>query len=244
MQPLHFAATVGHLAILKRLVSVPQIDTGALDALGHGAFYYSFVKGYEIMSRLLCGREDVYLNSRDRYAQTPLHHASENGHSGIVKLLLRLRAVEVNARDHDEQTPLMLAVNQGDSNTGELLLKCPGVDANVKTKGGWTTFMDGMLHYKGHEGVGKTLLRHPGFDANGQTELGWTALIHAASNGHEEVVDILLQAPRTDLSATGKDWMGNAHLTAVGHAHAGGHENVAEKLDKAMPRQRSLNLPG
>jgi ankyrin repeat protein len=89
------------------------------------------------------------LNARDKNSWTPLHLASERGHSGIAVLLLKFGA-EVDAQDKDGMTPLHLASHDRDQHhilsykenyqntkTAQQLLE-HGASAHVRNKNGQT----------------------------------------------------------------------------------------------------------
>ena len=64
---------------------------------------------------------DVQINSKDEYGQTPLHLGAENGHEMTVKLLLERDDVEINSKDKFRRTPLFWAVRNGHEAIVDLL---------------------------------------------------------------------------------------------------------------------------
>ena len=55
----------------------------------------------------------VNVDSNDKYGQTPLSLAAENGYEGVVKLLLE-KAADIDSKDtNDGRTPLWWAAGNG-----------------------------------------------------------------------------------------------------------------------------------
>ena len=71
----------------------------------------------------------------DKYGNTPLLWAAENGHGGVVKLLLGREDVNSDAHDEAGQTPLLLASWNGNDVVAKLLLGRKDVNPDAHNKG-------------------------------------------------------------------------------------------------------------
>jgi len=81
----------------------------------------------EVLLRAGCSRD-----ARTKVDKTPLHVASQEGHTDICELLLS-QGADVDARDMLRMTPLHWAVERGCTQTVELLLK-HGANTNIESK--------------------------------------------------------------------------------------------------------------
>ncbi|CAK8997578.1 unnamed protein product [Durusdinium trenchii] len=70
----------------------------------------------------LAQRFEALINARDRFAQTPLHHAASEGNKQIANWLLDQRA-DLNAKSKKNITPLYKAVKKGHREVASLFLE-------------------------------------------------------------------------------------------------------------------------
>ena len=145
--PLHLAAEKGHVKAVKHLLREAESTlnqetsngTTALDlacAAGHEKVVGALLKkkqarlkpeqlaaasagGHEeVVKRLIAKGGDAML-AKDVEGMTPLHHATRNGHMGVLRVLLPCSKVRravldaVNAPDAEGNTPLHYAVLEG-----------------------------------------------------------------------------------------------------------------------------------
>ncbi|KAI9037780.1 uncharacterized protein KD926_000043, partial [Aspergillus affinis] len=164
--------------------------------------------------------ENVDIESKDSFRQTPLCQAAENGHQSIVKLLLEKNA-DVESKGHFDDTPILLAAANGHEEVVKLLL---AKDADVESKSteGDTPLL--LAARNGDEKVVKLLLEK-GADIEAKEEFrGQTPLSLSADGGYEAVVKLLL-----DMGANinTKDDKGRKPLL-LSAAH--GHEEAVKLL--------------
>ncbi|KAH6874676.1 ankyrin repeat-containing domain protein, partial [Coprinopsis sp. MPI-PUGE-AT-0042] len=111
---------------------------------------------------------------------TPLHWASDAGHTATVKLLLADPKIKVNQRLSDDYnaTALISAAHIGQTETVKLLLAHPQINVNLVDKlQGRSALMYAVTPQMG-DGVGvvTALLAHPHINVNQRDLDGWDAL--------------------------------------------------------------------
>jgi ankyrin repeat protein len=159
------------------------------------------------------------VDCKDKYDQTPLSYAAENGHETVVKLLLE-KGANVNGKSQYGQTPLSYAAENGHEAVVKLLLE-KGADVDFKSKTDQTPLS--YAAENGHEAVVKLLLEK-GADVDFKSKTDRTPLSYAAENGHETVVKLLLEkgADVNSESTTGR--------TPLSYAAKVRHETVVKLL--------------
>ena len=129
------------------------------------------------------------VDSKDnRYSQTPLLWAAENGHEAIVKLLLASEA-EVDSKDYISRTPLSRAAGNGLEAVVKLLLASKAEVDSKDDKYNQTPLS--WAAENGHETIVKLLLASEA-EVDSKDYISRTPLSWAAGNGHEAVVKLLL----------------------------------------------------
>ena len=81
---------------------------------------------------------DLDIDSKDSYGQTPLSRAAEGGHELVVQLLLATGQVDIDSKNRDGQTPLSYAAKRGHELAVQLLLATGQVDIDSKGNDDWT----------------------------------------------------------------------------------------------------------
>lgn len=71
---------------------------------------------------LLLAQDGVNPGSRNKYGQTPLLLAAENGHGAVVKLLLAQDGIDPDSQDLDGATPTSRAIEYGHEAVAVMLL--------------------------------------------------------------------------------------------------------------------------
>ena len=72
--------------------------------------------------KLLLEKGAMLETKDEKYGQTPLSYAAENGHEAVVKLLLE-KGAELETKDKYGQTPLSYAAESGHEAVVKLLLE-------------------------------------------------------------------------------------------------------------------------
>lgn len=182
----------------------------------------------EELEERLRGSVDLNLQD-DRYGQTAISWASENGHFDAVKLLLK-RGAKTDIPDTNGHTPLYWACRNEHYEIAEFLLSRIRAVQEVLHRdpdgmcplsfAAWCGAVDNM----------KRFLATPGIKKDSQDERKLSPLMYAAKHGHEEAARILLD---DSVDATLKD---DAGRTALYFAAGEGHLQVVQLLIQHLNR--------
>ncbi|XP_050517339.1 transient receptor potential cation channel subfamily A member 1 isoform X1 [Diabrotica virgifera virgifera] len=119
--PLHYASREGHIRSLENLIRLGaciNLKNNNNESPLHFAARYG---RYNTVRELLDSEKGTFIiNESDGGGLTPLHIASQQGHTRVVQLLLNRGALL--HRDHNGRNPLHLAAMNGYTQTIELLL--------------------------------------------------------------------------------------------------------------------------
>ena len=170
--PLHFATKQGHIEIVQKLLTDEQCKV------------------------------KVDINAQTNILRTALHFAVLEDNLEIVKCLLESNA-DISIKDSKKWTALHLASQHGFTDIAMHLIK----HLNEHPKGAEVineTIESGRnaLHLAAFEGcfeIAKHLVRC-GINYNHEDKDQWTALHLAVQQGHEEIVKVLLKAPKINVN--------------------------------------------
>ncbi|KAK5993398.1 Ankyrin repeat domain-containing protein 50 [Cladobotryum mycophilum] len=181
-------------------------------------------------------------NSKDDGGQTPLHHASKEGHEKIVELLLLQPSIDADPRiEHfynEGRTPLSFAAERGHGAVVELLLATGKVDLDSRDIVGTTPLL--WAAQNRNEAMVWLLLTTQRVDVNYQTRLKGrerrTPLSWVSEFGFEALVKKLLEATKFDPDLPDGDVLWEqSHVckrgrTPLSYAAAAGHEGIVDLL--------------
>lgn len=118
--PLHYASREGHIRSLENLIRLGaciNLKNNNNESPLHFAARYG---RFNTVKQLLDSEKGTFIiNESDGEGLTPLHIASQQGHTRVVQLLLNRGALL--HRDHNGRNPLHLAAMSGYTQTIELL---------------------------------------------------------------------------------------------------------------------------
>jgi len=152
------------------------------------------------------------INTSDGHGYTPLHYAVENSQTDIVQLLISKNA-DINARNNSGQNPLDMAIDQNHKDILNLLV--------ANGAGPSSIFAAAQI---GDLASVKAFLEE-GINVNAKGARSRTALHVAASKGHREVVELLL-----DHGADVNAGAGYNNETVAEFAIWGNHSEIVELL--------------
>ncbi len=170
----------------------------------------------ELVKLLIESGADV--NARNANGGSPLMYASIKADLETISRLLE-NGADVNMRAKFNWTALMVAAAKGHTKIIKILLDF-GADANSRDVYQWTPLM--RASFAGYDKAVSEMLKYPQTKINAIDENGATALHHAATNGHKEVVRLLLQ---NNASTTIYD---KFNLKAQGRAEIKKHTDIIE----------------
>ena len=139
------------------------------------------------------------IDYQDVFGHSAAHRASIAGHTECVRILADSDRVDWNKKNEYNITPLYWAIDEGHVEIVDIIVKQPNLDCNVKTVEGET-----LAHAAVRTGdltCVETLAAEENFDCwNLPDSDGDTAVMKALEKGKPEIVKILLNYSRVDLS--------------------------------------------
>ncbi|KAF2815609.1 ankyrin, partial [Mytilinidion resinicola] len=126
------AAEKGHVAILKLLLSRPDVDPGSKGRAHMTPLLFATNNGNEDdIVKILLGNDRAHPDFADKTGRTPLSLSVDYGHKGIVKLLVENKTVDPDSKDSEGRTPLSWAAASGRLDAVALLLEDDRVDPDT-----------------------------------------------------------------------------------------------------------------
>ena len=107
--PLHKAASMGSLKIIKHLCTIPGLDVNARDNLGRTPLHVAAASDELEVVAFLISITIVDPNCLDNWERTPLHHACANNATLVTKYLVKVKKVIINRTDKIGRTPKEIA---------------------------------------------------------------------------------------------------------------------------------------
>ncbi|XP_063288994.1 histone-lysine N-methyltransferase EHMT1 isoform X2 [Pelobates fuscus] len=166
--------------------------------------------------------------------RTPLHAASEMGHTNICHMLVQAGANLDNCSE-DQRTPLMEAGENNHLETVKYLVKA-GALLDPKDSEGSTCLH--LAAKKGHYEIVKYLLTNEQMDVNCQDDGGWTPMIWATEYKHVDLVK-LLHSSGADINIRDNEENICLHWAAFA-----GSVEIAEILLASKCDLRAVNIHG
>jgi ankyrin repeat protein len=230
--PLLLACDLRHretqLSVVRLLLKDGRVNVNARDIQGQTALH-RFTGGQSLVEEILLSeRTDIDWNAADMIGQTPLLWFARMRHAESVRLLIGVASVNLFATTIDGFTALHQVAETKTfaawGSQGDISDRCNIVDLVLEEVGrrghNFVSFVDATdilnrsaLHYIAEEGCIEILESLCNFSANmnvnGVDFHGLTPLHLAVRNGHDAVVERLLQLPTIDANVrSGVDFHG------------------------------------
>ena len=264
---LLLAALEGHTAVVRELLSVPDIDVNLAQTNGITPLYAAVQNGHLEIVRLLMEMRDINpaLGSLDG-GIAPLTMAAHKGRVAIAELLLSFRTVNINIRQYDGATALFAAVQSNSTEIVKLLIS-NGADVNIPLTNGTTPLCRAAA--QDNVEIVDHLLQVPGIRVNQTDDERGTALYFACQVGRVEAARLLLDK-KADPNMVDIDEVAPLHLACLHGfteivemlleagadmqlliedvyspyliACVGGHRAIAELLEARLAQKREETL--
>lgn len=191
----------GHTEVVRVLLAEPNIDVNIGTSNNWLPIHWASAKGYLEIVQLLLAHPNIDVNQTNKFGQCALFLASKNNHSEVVDELLKHPNINVNP-DSDSH-PLDVAFTQNQYDIVLKIVKHPTFNPNViyKTYSRTSTPLYDAC-YSGNIEIVKEILKknvdiNLGYQWNAQDSIR-TPLQTAISNGHKEIINLLLEYAGVD----------------------------------------------
>lgn len=188
LTPLAYAARMGNVSMVQRLVAIEIVDVNSEDRERRTPMIFAAREGHMAVVQLLLTLPTLLIDEQDETGRTPLHHAIGQRHHKVVQTLLSTKKVNFNNKDEDGETALFTAVLRGNEHTVELLLSAYNIDVDAGN-----TFGETPLHMAVYQSTAMTRL----LLATGKVEIdakdndGNTPYSIAVKLGNQEIIKLL-----------------------------------------------------
>jgi len=130
--PIHYAASVGNIHILRRLLESGLEADDALIKDGWTALFHAAKAGHEEVLRVLIKDYGADVNRRANKGTVAIHTAAYHDHSNCIEVFLEA-GVDINVQSNAGQTSLYWAAQKGSIDAVRVLLE-RGADVFIEEK--------------------------------------------------------------------------------------------------------------
>lgn len=136
--PLHIAASIGNLEVLKLLLNYePKPDVNLPTSTGVRPIHLAVAKKHIDAVKLLVEDYGASVRIKDNKGQYPIHRAASIGSVALVEFLAS-KGSNINIKDSEGWTPLHHALAEGFGDIAVLLVNKFGADTNIEDNDGQT----------------------------------------------------------------------------------------------------------
>ena len=186
--PLHYAASNGHLDVVKCFLDVlPGSCDQAMDKNDYDRtpLHYACSGGRLNIVQYLIREKNCNPSCRNWFGETPLHIACESDHLEIVCYLIKEKCNPSSVDNHG-WTPLHFACSRGNLKIAQYLIREVKCNQSCEDNNGWTP-----LHHacdRDHAHIVQYLLSTGKVNPLAETKKGRTALYYA--NGKYDIIKL------------------------------------------------------
>ena len=198
---LHIAARKGFTEVVKLLLSYPRANMNQVNMNYNTALMEASIKGHREVVRLLLSSPRIEVNKVNYEGKSALILACEERRSDVVELLLRCPRTDIDIYDDNETSALQLAQTKNLSDIASLFS-----ERGRLTRQGHTCCSQSVNKglqieaQKGDAEMTKKFLECSDVDINFGYQSGKTPLYIASTEGHPQVVKVLLADPRINVN--------------------------------------------
>ena len=192
--PLHYAASNGHLEVVKYFIVELHCDPsdnknqygGELNDAGWTPLHYACRYGYLNIAQYLIREEHCNPSCENKYGYAPLHYACIDGHLNIAQYLIREGHCNPSCEDNDGDTPLHYACDHGHLNIAQYLIREEHCNPSCENNYGLTPLHDACAN--GHAHIVQYLLSTGRVNPLTKTKNGVTAL--SIASGKYDIIKL------------------------------------------------------
>ncbi|RXG69859.1 Ankyrin-3 [Armadillidium vulgare] len=187
-RPLHIAASLGHIDVVKTLMKSKKINVLLKDYDNRTALELAVAKGHLEIVQLLLSHEKVNINIKGNDDWTLLHIAAQFGNSKITEYLIN-NGADLHSRNKLGSKPFHIAAREGHLQDLELFIKKGNSIRDVGSNG------CNLAHYAaigGRLDVLKFLI-NKNVDVNATDLCGLTPLNYSTEMGFKEFSELLIE---------------------------------------------------
>ena len=176
--PLHYAASNGHVEVVKYFIVELHCDPMDKNQYGETPLHFACTNGQLNIAQYLIREEHCNPSCESNGGYTPLHDACRHGHLNIAQYLIREEHCNPSCEDNDGMTPLHWACGNGHLNIAQYLIREEHCNPSCENNDGMTP-----LHYAcfgDHTHIVQYLLSTGRVNPLTKNKLGNTALYWAS----------------------------------------------------------------
>lgn len=182
--PLDLAIQLGRNEIAKRLISMPDMELFSIDSTNQPIHIEASAGNLTIVKELL-EKHHFLINTKGKNGNTPLIYAFYSKNIELINFLLK-EGADINEKTDDGLTVLGHA----------MMCQLTPVVEELVAKGAMTSDNFLLIHYAAainDKATVERLLKQDPKLLNVTDQFNQTALIWAASNGHQSIVNLLIK---------------------------------------------------
>lgn len=236
-QAAHAAANGGHMEVLEHIIELKGDINHIPWKNKVSILHFAIGSGNRQVVEFLLD-EGADIEARARSYQTPLHFAAMEGHVQIAEEILD-RGVDIFSIMEDKVQAIHIAAQRGHIPVCEFLYLRGSEYAAVADRGMQPLHFAVLSGLEHNEDMVKFLLKQPEVDIHAISDNEATALHYAASEGHADMVALLLDKG-ADIDHKTQGHMMASGDDAVAVANSKGHEPCVRTLISRGSRIKEL----